>query len=1025
MALVIALCIFLLMLFLIWCLCKRRHRLEKARESQQNLPVAIEMSAPVLVLDRDLELEVWSSRQYDAGTNGKVYIEFDMGDGTWQERQLFFDGCPRSEPSLKGPRKDDPEIPNSRHQVFSGCSTAKRVRMSLDDDAETLCFGFWYFTAASNSNTFTIVEDKNGLKGTPYPLDSDSDFWLDNIVYDDENTPATDHVSNAVIFDLPDMSSEINEGGVWGAGEGGGRRTHSLTRKSLHGTLNQTGQGIWGSEEDEQMEGKSVTATTSFGNPSRQGSILFTSGSAGVPESSSSKSVVWDGPNAVQETNLDTSFSSVRSSVQNHVFAGNEDDQGSADEDYLEPQFDNNGDAVHHESTGYAAATAGNRLSIASLLADHADEVDPDVDDLYEETDGAPAAENAAAATRRHTGEAAYEDDMYSMPDAYPDELPFPTGEIEKTANLPATHSSYAVARAVVNSDSEGSADEDYLEPEVDTNDNYGDIGDEYALESDPNAASERQGYKAGGAAYEDDMYSMPDAYPEATQGGYQLATARTTDDMDNEMAHSMHRSAASMTAQEVDKLKAELAKQQAAQEEQTQTILHLQDMMKGERSSTTDIPVSTTNQEYHRDPALQAELEAIRNIAAEEAQAARAAANARAEAQHVEFMKLQEELRLQRELMMSTEARLVRQEAERAAAMAKSSGDDADAQARADFLNAALQQARAAEAEMNVEAKLAKIRAEAAIDAARIQAEADKRAADQEAAMLSLQTQLEEQRMLVADSQAKIEREKAASIQRLESERAADAERLALAAITAANMEETARKRSSSEMPSKKPSSLEVHQMRERANTVNDIHKPQGTMSFMLKRPLTKALNSGSGGRLQRRSSLKHGTSIAAMEDSMDANAILDGVEKLFTECASVDSAQHKHFSCPNPEEYMSRDILSARLSAAQIVHYFNSSHSAKSFLNEPGTGGQSTQDLIDTISSHRSDESLGDHGNGRWQPGTELLRDGKICFGDFFDAAHHAFKPATESKRRRRPQSVFGSRKGGGAKHGKHTFG
>ena len=71
------------------------------------------------------------------------------------------------------------------------------------------------------------------------------------------------------------------------------------------------------------------------------------------------------------------------------------------------------------------------------------------------------------------------------------------------------------------------------------------------------------------------------------------------------------------------------------------------------------------------------------------------------------------------------------------------------------------------------VEAELAKIRAQAAIDAARIQAEADKQAADQEAAMLSLEKQLEEQRLLAADSQAKLEKEKAASIQRLESEQA------------------------------------------------------------------------------------------------------------------------------------------------------------------------------------------------------------------------------------------------------------
>jgi len=95
-------------------------------------------------------------------------------------------------------------------------------------------------------------------------------------------------------------------------------------------------------------------------------------------------------------------------------------------------------------------------------------------------------------------------------------------------------------------------------------------------------------------------------------------------------------------------------------------------------------------------------------------------------------------------------------------AELIKKSNDDADAQ-----------QAQAAEAEMAVEAELAKIRAQAAIDAARIQAEADKQAADQEAAMLSLEKQLEEQRLLAADSQAKLEKEKAASIQRLESEQA------------------------------------------------------------------------------------------------------------------------------------------------------------------------------------------------------------------------------------------------------------
>ena len=67
---------------------------------------------------------------------------------------------------------------------------------------------------------------------------------------------------------------------------------------------------------------------------------------------------------------------------------------------------------------------------------------------------------------------------------------------------------------------------------------------------------------------------------------------------------------------------------------------------------------------------------------------------------------------------------------------------DDVDDDAADDAQHA---QARAAEAEMYVEAELAKIRSEAAISAARTQVEADMRAADQEAAaMISLQKQSE-----------------------------------------------------------------------------------------------------------------------------------------------------------------------------------------------------------------------------------------------------------------------------------------
>jgi hypothetical protein len=156
-----------------------------------------------------------------------------------------------------------------------------------------------------------------------------------------------------VLDNNADSGEETGSGtGVWGGGSGGGQRVHSLSQNSIR-TQSQSPDGAFGAEDD-QMEGKGLQMTSFMGgavadeetygsaaNQERSGTVVVTSSNSAFPESNTSKSVVWDGPTILDETNVDAAahdadvarLNTTQNSINSSYFGSNGDDSSDGEID--------------------------------------------------------------------------------------------------------------------------------------------------------------------------------------------------------------------------------------------------------------------------------------------------------------------------------------------------------------------------------------------------------------------------------------------------------------------------------------------------------------------------------------------------------------------------------------------------------------------------------------------------------------------------------------------------------------------